>query len=663
MELIYFWIDGYKNLKNCGICLNSDYKCENLEYLKGNLNINIENSSNLNNIFDKMFNITTIVGKNGSGKSNIVNALSYTLREIKLVSSQFNNLHYDKSNLENSKLVLLFSDYNAEKTQKSLFYYAKNVTVNFSNKKLIFKDIMKLKENPRTVKMIPKLPYSVAKFQPFLRISDDNNLDFPLKKNIFGTTKIKLKEYFYYDRFRLYDTVRNLLELYKFEKYLKRIAGNGLKIFLEENQHLFFDLYSPYLDLYDTLQWANNRVQQNKEDNYKITQIVSRSVSTLSSYIRRKKYTKVGDLFSTVLPNLFFTYALGEIITILNKSNGNLKKKLTEIINALPKDTFPKQNDRVEFYSNISKVIITHNNVRKMLNFYIDFETKEELKNTLKNKFEVLQNSNKTVLQLKKVNMIKLEDYPKIPNDIKQIEELKGISKNLYRKERRKVFDFMSLSTGEQRIIRFMADLYLVANLQKIDTNTKFYTDVYIFDEMDLSWHPEWQRKMVFYVLDILKKVSTEKNRKMNIIFTTHSPFILSDMPQDNVVILEKDSKGITIPKNPINNTFATNIHELFKESFFMESTMGEFAKNQIKRFINEIDKIEDKESFEILERKINMIGEPIIRIQLLKELYNKKYIECCIDDEKELCKQLKLENNKLKRENIQLKRNNNETN
>ncbi len=34
MELIYFWIDGYKNLKNCGICLNSDYKCENLEYLK-----------------------------------------------------------------------------------------------------------------------------------------------------------------------------------------------------------------------------------------------------------------------------------------------------------------------------------------------------------------------------------------------------------------------------------------------------------------------------------------------------------------------------------------------------------------------------------------------------------------------------------------------------
>lgn len=663
MELIYFWIDGYKNLKNCGICLNSDYKCDNLEYLKGKLNINIENSSNLNNIFDTKFNITTIVGKNGSGKSNIVNALSYTLREIKLVSSQFNNLHYDKSDLENSKLVLLFSDYNAEKTQKSLFYYAKNVKVNFSNKKLRFKDIMKLKENPRTVKMIPKLPYSVAKFQPFLRISDDNNLDFPLKKNIFGTTKIKLKEYFYYDRFRLYDTVRNLLELYKFDKYLNRTAYNGLKIFSEKNQHLSFDLYSPYLDLYDALQWANNRVQQNKEDNYKITQIVSRSISTLSSNIRLKKYQKVEDLFRTVLPNLFFTYALGEIITILNKSDENLKDKLTAIINDLPKDTFPKQNDRVEFYSNIAKVIITHNNVRKMLYYYINFETKEELKNTLKNKFEVLQNSNKTVLQLKTVNMIKLEDYPKIPNDIKQIEELKGISKNLYRKENGKVFDFMSLSTGEQRIIRFMADLYLVANLQKIDTNTKFYTDVYIFDEMDLSWHPEWQRKMVFYVLDILKKVSTEKNRKINIIFTTHSPFILSDMPQDNVVILEKDSKGITIPKNPINNTFATNIHELFKESFFMESTMGEFAKNQIKRFINEIDKIEDKESFEILERKINIIGEPIIRNQLIKELYNKKYIECCIDDEKELCKQLKLENNKLKRENIQLKRNNNETN
>ena len=68
--------------------------------------------------------------------------------------------------------------------------------------------------------------------------------------------------------------------------------------------------------------------------------------------------------------------------------------------------------------------------------------------------------------------------------------------------------------------------------------------------------------------------------------------------------------------------------------------------------------KIEDKESFEILERKINIIGEPIIRNQLIKGLYNQKYIECCIDDEKELCKQLKLENIKLKKEIIQLKRN-----
>ena len=46
------------------------------------------------------------------------------------------------------------------------------------------------------------------------------------------------------------------------------------------------------------------------------------------------------------------------------------------------------------------------------------------------------------------------------------------------------VYDYMQLSTGEQRILRLMADVYLVANLNVLNKNSKFpETNLFLFDE------------------------------------------------------------------------------------------------------------------------------------------------------------------------------------
>ena len=73
------------------------------------------------------------------------------------------------------------------------------------------------------------------------------------------------------------------------------------------------------------------------------------------------------------------------------------------------------------------------------------------------------------------------------------------------------------------------------------------------------------------------------KELKFQIIFATHSPILLSDIPKSNVILLQKkEGDSFSVIKESENNTFACNIGEMFYDHFFMTETIGAFAKNEI---------------------------------------------------------------------------------
>ena len=144
-----------------------------------------------------------------------------------------------------------------------------------------------------------------------------------------------------------------------------------------------------------------------------------------------------------------------------------------------------------------------------------------------------------------------------------------------------------------------------------------FFKNIILFDESFDYLHPEWQKKLLNYLINV-----TDPKKSFHFILTTHSPFILSDIPKENIIFLD-NSKQVDVDIN----TFGANIHTLLSHGFFMEDgLMGEFAKEKI----NEVIKfLNDKES-EIKEKEdaqniINTIGEPIIKNQLQKMLDSKR--------------------------------------
>ncbi len=198
---------------------------------------------------------------------------------------------------------------------------------------------------------------------------------------------------------------------------------------------------------------------------------------------------------------------------------------------------------------------------------------------------------------------------------------------------------FHSLSSGEKQIFSLIINiLYQVKN---IISESRYSTINLFLDETEFGLHPNWQKKYVNLLLNALKQFDIT----IHLIFATHSPFLLSDIPKTNIVFLDEYNNSdhevingyqkssnckVVDGLNNKKNTFAANIHTLLRDSFFMDSgLMGEFAKDKIEKVIRYLrppyDTTINDLSMEDIEKIISFIGEPIIKQKIEKLLDNYK--------------------------------------
>ena len=203
-------------------------------------------------------------------------------------------------------------------------------------------------------------------------------------------------------------------------------------------------------------------------------------------------------------------------------------------------------------------------------------------------------------------------------------------------------FRWIGLSSGELGLLRSFANLYSakLALQRKTPRGIDQENFLILLDEVDLGMHPEWQRKWISTALPIIEKIFD--NKHLQIIITTHSPIFLSDIYKENIIYLSKENTEYE--NNKFNKTFGQNIYTLYKNSFFLNRLMGEYAYKSIEDtfeylnfkinsdskgirpeslFMELSDNLQKKTAQKIIES----IGEPIIANQL-KELFNRAFLE-----------------------------------
>lgn len=172
-----------------------------------------------------------------------------------------------------------------------------------------------------------------------------------------------------------------------------------------------------------------------------------------------------------------------------------------------------------------------------------------------------------------------------------------------------------SFSSGEKQLLNSTsAIIYHLQNLTA--TAITHYRNVnIILEEIELYYHPDYQRKLIWQLLNQIGRAVIPEIESINILFVTHSPFILSDVPKSQVLFL-----GEGMPKNTMQeNTFGANIHSLLKNGFFLPNLpMGEFAYEKINDMFRKLNEGDLGEDYKDLYQQILLVGEPYLRSQLL---------------------------------------------
>ncbi|WDF68701.1 AAA family ATPase [Sphingobacterium oryzagri] len=190
-----------------------------------------------------------------------------------------------------------------------------------------------------------------------------------------------------------------------------------------------------------------------------------------------------------------------------------------------------------------------------------------------------------------------------------------------------------NLSSGENAMLNFFSKLYDFLTLKldpKVNPKNRVSSYLLLLDEADLGFHPLWKKKYLFILTKTLAYFFKQypKLKNIQLIFTTHDPLTLSDLPNNNVIYLRTDDGNLRVLNHLDRRpTFAANITDLLADSFFIDTGLvGDFVQHKIDELIEWLNG-NNKDEAEKHKQLIEMIDEPIVR-QKLAEMYDEKMNE-----------------------------------
>jgi len=177
---------------------------------------------------------------------------------------------------------------------------------------------------------------------------------------------------------------------------------------------------------------------------------------------------------------------------------------------------------------------------------------------------------------------------------------------------------FFNLSSWEKMLFVRFINIYKEIEEQHKKNNKKDF--LVLIDEPDLHLHLDRQRQYIQKLIDVFSSLSSDIN--LHFILATHSPFIISDVPKENVILL-RSGKDEDEDEKDKEQTFWANYIDLIRNWFFFKNKnlMWSFAEavvwniaQQRREEITNSKKIDDDD----IEEIENMIWDGFLKDHLL---------------------------------------------
>lgn len=173
----------------------------------------------------------------------------------------------------------------------------------------------------------------------------------------------------------------------------------------------------------------------------------------------------------------------------------------------------------------------------------------------------------------------------------------------------RPVMRLAMMSSGERHLLNCLSYvLYHIKNLESVKSDKeriKYRHICLVFDEVELYFHPDYQRRFIKMLLEALEwcNISNRNIKSIQLLIVTHSPFILTDVFTQNTIYL-KEGKRVQVD----GQTFGANYYDILNNSFFFEeSAVGEISTNFIRGLVKSQHRVKARNLSEF-------IGDSMIR-------------------------------------------------
>lgn len=173
--------------------------------------------------------------------------------------------------------------------------------------------------------------------------------------------------------------------------------------------------------------------------------------------------------------------------------------------------------------------------------------------------------------------------------------------------------NWLGISSGHKAYLNLFSLIY--HEVKRVKKNNLLLC----IDEGDLYLHPKWQVEFFDKLVTILPMIFSGQ---IQIVLTSHSPFLLSDLPKQSITIIGGEKGKIIDGTVFTHETFAGNIYNLYEEPFFLGGQrISTFADKKIRMIIYELQHKNLNRSE--IQDYISLIGDDVIRFHLQKRFKN----------------------------------------
>lgn len=594
MKLIYFY------LKNCcGIEFNLDVNFSENKLIKVTKNRELKITDIICNVpthfyGDNIINVSAIVGRNGAGKSSILNLLG--LKRLDLHSCYPDSQWIAIYENENTYFLEGFNvnkilDFEKTSTAPYIGYKLNRIkdSLHFDSFIQYTNDI----QNKYCVIHKPDFSNSINN-STNKNINDNDDRNYGFKRNYLHTNMANFYEFVTYNKGNFCSHLNKKHISLEILESPNEQNENKFKFYNQLDRYLESNIFNSRENKVEKLKDAKQLFVINFIEEYIISVVNNvfdgKNLVACQNIIAFNSY--MGDLLDYDNVKIFLLNSLEEILEELRKNDDELLSYLGEI----------DWDDIINFFESEERLTFT------------------KVKNGLKDNITCY---------------IHLEKYSeKVHSFILNLGEASAPIK----------LKMPRMSSGEFDINSKLAGINKAIKLT-IESNSEVNGFIILLDEYDEHLHPEWSRIFLDYLLKYL--CQSYKKYNFQVILSTHSPYIISDLLKENVIKLEHDTSNGNYVSSKANRSFASNIYDIINDSFFLSQPIGKFAERKINNILSEISKINvhcDSDYYTSIRNLINVIDDDYIKKTLLTQLdYNYRL------DEKSELKRLEKEIEDLK--------------